>query len=167
VTVLPTFEVPSARRRLTASRLGFCQFLRPIRVIASVVERSATGEIPVIIDNPGQIRRGELVKLTAAEVKHRMDRGERFVFVDARTIDEWIESGDRIPGSVRITPAEVVDRAKVVPQGRTVITYCSCPREEASARVAVELMRLGFLNVYPLIGGLDAWRAAGGAVERR
>jgi rhodanese-related sulfurtransferase len=30
--------------------------------------------------------------------------------------------------------------------------------------VALELMRRGFLNVHPLIGGLDAWRGAGGPV---
>jgi rhodanese-related sulfurtransferase len=106
------------------------------------------------------------VKIQAAEVKRRMDIGEHFAFVDARMLDEWIESARRIVPSVRMAPAEVSERAKGVPRGRTIVTYCNSPDEEFSTRVAAELIRLGFSNVHPLIGGLDAWCAVGGLVER-
>jgi rhodanese-related sulfurtransferase len=107
----------------------------------------------------------EPTKLTAGEVKGRMDRGERFAFVDVRRLDEGNESASRLPGAIRMATDEVEQHLDQVPQGRTIITYGDSPTEESSTRVALELMRRGFLNVHPLIGGLDAWRRAGGPVE--
>ena len=94
-----------------------------------------------------------------------MDRGERFAFVDARSLEEWDESNSRLLGAIRMTATEVGHNISKVPQGTTIITYCTGPDEQASTQVAMELMRRGFLNVYPLIGGLDAWRQVGGAIE--
>jgi rhodanese-related sulfurtransferase len=105
--------------------------------------------------------------ITAADVKRRIDSGERFAFVDARTIDEWIRSPGRIEHSVRMTVPEVGERLKALPHDRTVVTYCTWPDEEDSTLVAIELARLGIADVHPMIGGLEAWRAAGGPIERR
>jgi len=110
-------------------------------------------------------RRMEPIKLSAGEVKARMDRGERFVFVDVRRLKEWIEAGSRLPGAIRMASDEVEEHLKEVPLGRTIITYCDSPNEASSTQVAMELMRRGFLNVHPLIGGMDAWRLSGGPVE--
>src|SRR5438309_5749522 len=104
-------------------------------------------------------------KLTAAEVKRRMDRGERFAFVDVRSLKEWKESDSRLPGAIRIASDEIEQHLQDVPQGRTIIAYCDSPNEESCTKVALELMRRGFMNVHPLIGGLDAWRQAGGPIE--
>lgn len=106
-----------------------------------------------------------IAKLSAAEIKRRMDRGERFAFVDARSSQESIESSSRLPGAIRMTATEVDHNIRAVPQGRAIITYCTGPDEQSSTQVALELMRRGFLNVYPLIGGLDAWRKVGGSIE--
>ena len=110
-------------------------------------------------------QRTEPTRLNAAEVKGRMDRGERFVFVDVRSQKDWNESGGRLPGAIRMAASEIEQHLREIPQGRTIVTYCSCPNEESSATVALELMRHGFLHVHPLIGGFDGWRAAGGTVE--
>jgi rhodanese-related sulfurtransferase len=106
-----------------------------------------------------------LTKLTAGEITRRMDRGERFAFVDARTLEELNESDGRLPGAIRMTAPEVAQLIRAVPQGMAIVTYCTCRNEESSTEVALELMRWGFLNVFPLIGGLDAWRKAGGPIE--
>jgi rhodanese-related sulfurtransferase len=114
------------------------------------------------------MRKGiEPTKLTAAEVKRRMDRGEPFAFVDARGLNEWSQSDSRLPGALRLTASEVEQHLEEIPQGRTIIAYCSHPNEESSTRLAIELMRRGFLNVHPMIGGIDAWRVAGGPIERK
>jgi rhodanese-related sulfurtransferase len=114
------------------------------------------------------MRKGiEPTKLTAAEVKGRMDRGERFAFVDARGLNEWSKSDSRLPGAIRLTASEVEEHLKEIPQGRTIIAYCTHQNEESSTRLAIELMRRGFLNVHPMIGGIDAWRVAGGPIERK
>jgi len=112
-------------------------------------------------------RKTEPTKLNAAEVKRRMDRGERFVFVDVRSQKDWNESGSRLPGAIRMEASEIEQHLSEIPQGRTIVTYCSCPGEESSTRVALELMRRGFLHVHPLIGGFDGWRAAVGTVESK
>jgi len=41
------------------------------------------------------------------------------------------------------------------------VLYCSCPNEMSAARVAQRMRRLGFDDVRPLLGGIDAWRQAG------
>jgi len=46
------------------------------------------------------------------------------------------------------------------------VIYCSCPNEVSAAKAAKLLMATGYRNVRPLLGGLDAWDAAGYMVER-
>jgi rhodanese-related sulfurtransferase len=46
-----------------------------------------------------------------------------------------------------------------------VILYCTCPNEASAAQAAKLLKNHGFSRVRPLYGGLDAWVAAGYAVE--
>ncbi len=114
---------------------------------------------------PGLPKGFEPVKLTVAEVKRRMDHGERFVFVDARGPEECTATKVKLLGAIRMLASEVDQRLTVIPQGRTIITYCACSNEEASTQVALELMRRGFLNVHPLIGGIHAWQRNNGSVE--
>jgi rhodanese-related sulfurtransferase len=48
---------------------------------------------------------------------------------------------------------------------RLVAVYCACPGEASAVMAARELMQHGFMNVVALEGGIDAWRAAGNALE--
>jgi rhodanese-related sulfurtransferase len=105
------------------------------------------------------------VRLAAAEIRRRVESGERFVFVDARTIDESLESPMRIERSVRMTVPEVEVRLKALPRDRPIVVYCTAPDDATSSLVATELVRRGLLDVHPMIGGLAAWRAAGGPIE--
>jgi len=52
-----------------------------------------------------------------------------------------------------------------LPRDRDIILYCTCPSEASAARMARMLMNHGFTRVRPLFGGLEAWLAAGYAVE--
>ena len=52
-----------------------------------------------------------------------------------------------------------------LPRDRTVISYCTCPDEEASARLT-QLLRHDGYDAWALAGGLPAWRAAGYPMER-
>ena len=71
----------------------------------------------------------------------------------------------RIPGALHVPVQEVGQRAGTLPRDREIILYCSCPNEASAAQAARLLMRQGFRRVRPLHGGLDAWIAAGYAVE--
>ena len=49
----------------------------------------------------------------------------------------------------------------MIPHDRDVVLYCTCPSEETSAKVAMELRRMGVQRVRPLRGGLQGWKDAG------
>jgi 3-mercaptopyruvate sulfurtransferase SseA len=51
------------------------------------------------------------------------------------------------------------------PNDRDIVFYCNCADEAAAAVAARALMKLGFQRVRPLLGGLDAWEAAGYELE--
>lgn len=70
-----------------------------------------------------------------------------------------------LPYALRIGPDELKQRHAIIPRDRDIVLYCTCPSEETSAKVALELRRLGVRRVRPLRGGLQGWRDAGYALE--
>jgi 3-mercaptopyruvate sulfurtransferase SseA len=52
-----------------------------------------------------------------------------------------------------------------LPDDRDIVLYCACPNEESARRAAQLLMRKGYRRVRPLVGGFNAWSAAGHPVE--
>jgi rhodanese-related sulfurtransferase len=71
----------------------------------------------------------------------------------------------RIPGALHVPLLQVAQHLKDLPRDREIVAYCTCPNEASAAQVAKLLMNSGFRTVRPLHGGLDAWVAAGYAVE--
>ena len=67
----------------------------------------------------------EVTRVTPEEVKERMDRGEKFAFVDARNEQDWSQSDVKLPGAIRIPADEVGKRVGDLPRDRTIITYCT------------------------------------------
>ncbi len=59
------------------------------------------------------------------EVKQRMDRGESFVFVDARNPKAWGLSQEKLPGAIRVPADEVDKQLASIPRGRAVVSYCT------------------------------------------
>ena len=81
--------------------------------------------------------------------------------VDLRHPLDYLPDPRVLPGAVRIGPDEVARHAERIPRDRDVVLYCTCPSEEASAKVALQLRRLGITRVRPLRGGFDGWKLAG------
>jgi rhodanese-related sulfurtransferase len=81
--------------------------------------------------------------------------------VDLRHPLDYLPDPRVLPGAVRIGPAELAAHADRIPRDRDVILYCTCPSEETSAKVAMQLHRLGITRVRPLRGGFDGWKQAG------
>jgi rhodanese-related sulfurtransferase len=63
-------------------------------------------------------------------------------------------------------PSELGRLVRRLPRGCLVITYCSCPSEHTSARVASLLREHGY-EAFALDGGMAAWREAGYPIESR
>ncbi len=67
----------------------------------------------------------EATRVTAEEVRERMDRGEQFAFVDTRNPAAWAESDAKLPGAVRVPANELEQHLGEIPRDRAVITYCT------------------------------------------
>jgi membrane protein DedA with SNARE-associated domain/rhodanese-related sulfurtransferase len=85
--------------------------------------------------------------------------------VDLRHPLDILPDPRALPGAVQIGPQELKARNSVIPRDRDVVVYCTCPSEETSAKVALELRKMGILRVRPLRGGLQGWKDAGYPLE--
>jgi membrane protein DedA with SNARE-associated domain/rhodanese-related sulfurtransferase len=81
--------------------------------------------------------------------------------VDLRHPLDYLPDPRVVPGSVRVSPSQITQHRAILPRDRDVILYCTCPSEETSAKVALQLHKLGIVRVRPLRGGFEGWRAAG------
>jgi rhodanese-related sulfurtransferase len=94
-----------------------------------------------------------------------MDAGEPLVIVDLRTALDVETAPYRIPGARLIDP-EVLRHP--TPPSRARAKWSSTarsPAKQPALRVALRAAALGFHDVHPLSGGLEAWREAGFPVE--
>ena len=89
----------------------------------------------------------------------RLDRGEPAVLVDVR-VPGSLPHG-RIPGALQMQGKELPAELDALARDTMLVVYCACPNEVSAALVAQRLRRRGFTHVLPLLGGVDAWLAAG------
>jgi rhodanese-related sulfurtransferase len=108
-----------------------------------------------------------------ARAKETIEAGQAIVLdVTSRFIESAVRG--KIPGAVRVSPREVLDRNRLaadvvkdlpgLSHDKTIIAYCTCPDEEASERLTRVLRGQGY-DAWMLEGGLPAWRAAGYPME--
>jgi rhodanese-related sulfurtransferase len=106
------------------------------------------------------------MRLDPEELKAMLDEAARegaphpFI-VDLRHPLDYLPDPRVLPGAIRIGPNEIARCVYVFPRDRDVILYCTCPSEETSAKVALQLHKLGITRVRPLRGGFDGWKKAG------
>jgi len=106
-----------------------------------------------------------MARITVDELYQMIAEGQRPVIVDLRTSVARDEESHFIPGALMADFAQADQWLDQVPRDREVIFYCTCPNEAGAAQVARKLIDLGYTRVRPLLGGLDAWVAAGYQVE--
>jgi membrane protein DedA with SNARE-associated domain/rhodanese-related sulfurtransferase len=106
------------------------------------------------------------MRLEPEELKAMLDEAEQegalapFI-VDLRHPLDYLPDPRVLPGAVRVGPAELALHSERIPRDRDVILYCTCPSEETSAKVALQLRKIGVTRVRPLRGGFDGWKVAG------
>jgi len=106
-----------------------------------------------------------MARIGVDELYRLMETGARPVVVDVRSHTARRLQPRRIPGALLVPLEGVAQHAKDLPLDRDIILYCTCPNESSAASAAKQLMNHGYTRVRPLYGGLDAWIAAGYAVE--
>jgi membrane protein DedA with SNARE-associated domain/rhodanese-related sulfurtransferase len=75
---------------------------------------------------------------------------------EKRQLDPYVIPGARYADERRLD--EIVAAYGL---DQKVVIYCSCPNEVSAAWMAKKMIELGFRDVLPLKGGIDAWRDAG------
>jgi membrane protein DedA with SNARE-associated domain/rhodanese-related sulfurtransferase len=106
-----------------------------------------------------------MARISVDELYALIGAGSAPVIVDVRTPTALQLEPRRIPGALHVPLHDVARYVGELPRDREIIAYCSCPNEASAAQVAKLLMNSGFKRVRPLYGGLEAWIAAGYAVE--
>jgi rhodanese-related sulfurtransferase len=94
-----------------------------------------------------------------ADVKRRMDAGEKFVLVDVREESEWAQG--HLPGAIHLGKG-IIERdveQRVPDTGAKVILYCGGGFRSALA--ADSLQKMGYINVESMDGGWKGWIGAG------
>ena len=111
-----------------------------------------------------------LARITPDQLQDKLSAGDDILVLDVRRSRGSIQALQGIPGAVRIDPhhlgRDIAAMAAVQPPDRHIVIYCTCPSEFTSARVALALRRRGFQHVWPLAGGLHAWRDRGFPVAK-
>jgi rhodanese-related sulfurtransferase len=67
----------------------------------------------------------EIKRITAEEVKKRLDRGERILFIDTRNTHDWGESDVKIQGARRMHYSELEQHLDELPRDQLIIPYCT------------------------------------------
>jgi membrane protein DedA with SNARE-associated domain/rhodanese-related sulfurtransferase len=106
-----------------------------------------------------------MARIDPQELYQLIGAGRAPLIVDVRSPTALTLDPRRIPGALHVPMLEVEQHLRDLPRDREIVAYCTCPNEASAAQVAKLLMNNGFGKVRPLYGGLDAWVAAGYAVD--
>jgi rhodanese-related sulfurtransferase len=107
-----------------------------------------------------------MARITVDELNQSIADGQTPVVVDVRSQAARLLDTRIIPGALLADLDSVNQALHDIPSDRELVIYCSCPNEVSAAKAAKLLMAIGYRNVRPLLGGLDAWDAAGYTVDR-
>jgi adenylyltransferase/sulfurtransferase len=95
------------------------------------------------------------LEISAAELKKRLDQGERILLVDVR--EPWEHAQCRIEGAVLIPMGSIPSNLQKLDTDDDVICYCH--HGMRSLDVANWLRQQGVSTAKSLAGGIDRWSA--------
>jgi rhodanese-related sulfurtransferase len=106
-------------------------------------------------------------RITKEELKQKLESGDSALqplLLDVRLKYPYEHSSLKLPGALRISPVQ--PDVGPLPKDRELIAYDSDPGEIVSARVAAQLIRLGY-RASVLKGGIADWIAANYPTETK
>lgn len=107
------------------------------------------------------LRALEMSRISTDELYALISAGAAPIVIDVRSPEGRAQDPWRIPGARTVDLDRLEHEIEQLTRKAQVVLYCSCPNEISAAVVAKRMRALGFSDVRPLLGGLDAWRAAG------
>ena len=118
----------------------------------------APGFLSLVNDAKSRVK-----ETNVAEVKKRMDAGEKLTLVDVREDNEWTKG--HIKGAIHLGKGIIErDIEKAIPDfDREIVLYCGGGFR--SALSADMLQKMGYHNVFSMDGGWRGWKEKGGPIE--
>ena len=119
----------------------------------------APGFLKLVLDAKTRV-----TECSVADVKRRLDAGDKFLLVDVREESEW--AAGHLPAAVHIGKGVIErDAEKKIPDPATpIVLYCGGGYRSALA--ADNLQKMGYTHAISLDGGWRAWNEAGLPVEK-
>jgi len=108
--------------------------------------------------------KAKVKECTVADVKKRLDAGEKFALVDVREESEF--AAGHAAGATHISKGVMErDIEKLIPDpAAPIVLYCGGGFRSALA--AVNLQQMGYTNIVSMDGGWKAWNDAGLPTEK-
>ena len=110
--------------------------------------------------------------ISADELKTKVTSNHPVTIIDVRSSEGYAASSTTIKGALHFKVRKLRSRLtyppfKDLPRDREIITYCACPKDQASIAAAQILQAAGFKRVKVLQGGWQEWLRVSGPVEPR
>jgi rhodanese-related sulfurtransferase len=110
--------------------------------------------------------------ISVEELKSKLTKNDPVLIVDVRSPEGFASSSTTMKGSYHYKVRKLKYRSqyppfKDLPRNAEIVTYCACPKDEASIAAAQILQTSGFTRVRVLQGGWTEWLKANGPVQPR
>jgi len=137
--------------------------------VAPVATGAAIGALVLYIAHKAVSRCRQLrdvPRITVEELRGKLRTDEPPLLIDLRPrASAEVEPG--IPSAVLMSLDELIRRHHELPRHRDLVLYCGCPKDVTSVQGTILLHKRGFTRVWPLAGGIEAWRRHGGTSAGR
>ncbi|WP_241023528.1 VTT domain-containing protein [Burkholderia sp. Ac-20365] len=111
------------------------------------------------------LRRLRMPRVDALQLDALLSQDPPPLIIDARRGLLLQRDPVRIPGAIVLDESSSLVILDGIDRSRKFVVYCDCPNEVSASLVAEKMKRKGYPDVFPLVGGLAAWRGAGFAIE--
>ena len=110
-------------------------------------------------------REMERYSITPEALHASMASGQEVFVLDVRQPLDLLGDSVIIPGAEWIAPEEVRANPSLLPKGRDLVVYCTCPSDKTGRIILHRALAMGFMRIKSLKGGLNGWRKKGFPVE--
>jgi rhodanese-related sulfurtransferase len=110
--------------------------------------------------------------ISADELKAKIEANQPVTVIDVRSSEGYANSTTTVKGAFHFKLRKLKYRLaypplKNVPKDQEVVTYCACPKDQASIEAAKILSTSGFTRVRVLQGGWNEWLRVSGPVQSK
>ena len=65
------------------------------------------------------------LRISAEDLRKRMEAGEDFVVIDTRNPQAWAQSDVKLPEAIRVQTDKLEEQLAKIPKNKSIATYCT------------------------------------------